>query len=104
MADIERAATSFPATTGLGIDCFSPGAVLRLPQALLQQLVDLLNKAEALGEWDEALALVIVFLSPKDDGGRVVPVSYPPVDEGQIREGAGVGDRDSRARVLWLQG
>ena len=68
--DLLRAAATFPVTTGLGVDNFSPRAVLRLPRPLLQQLADLLNKGEQLGQWDEALELVIIVLLPKGDGSH----------------------------------
>jgi hypothetical protein len=68
--DLLRAASTFPVTTGLGVDNFSPRAILRLPRSLVQQMVDLLNKGEQRGEWDEELALVVIVLLPKDDGGH----------------------------------
>ena len=67
--DLLRAARSFPITTGLGADNFSPRAVLRLPVHLVQELADLLNAAEMAGSWDDALSLVLIVLLPKEGGG-----------------------------------
>ena len=77
--DILRAAASFPVTTGLGADNFSPRAVLRLPRHLVAELADLLNAAETAGSWDEALSLVLIVLLPKEGGGHRPIGLFPSV-------------------------
>ena len=77
--DLLQAAASFPVTTGLGADNFSPRALLRLPRALVQELAELLSKAEDAGSWDETLSLVLIVLLPKDDGGHRPIGLFPSV-------------------------
>ena len=88
--DIERAAASFPLHTGLGVDNFSPRAVLRLPHELIQGLADILNEAEQAGCWDEALELVLIVLLPKDDGGHRPIGLFPSVIRIWMRVRSGV--------------
>ena len=77
--DLLRAAASFPTSTGLGVDNFSPRALLRLPLELLEELAEILNAAEEIGSWDEVLDLVLIVLLPKDDGGHMPIGLFPSV-------------------------
>ncbi len=65
-----RALASFAAATALGWDALHPRALLRLSDELLIALVRILLVAEFRGEWLAAVALVIIVLLPKPDGGR----------------------------------
>ena len=76
---MRRAAASFPADTGLGVDNFSPRALLRLPDDALQELAHLLAAAEHLGSWPDALHLVLIVLLPKVDGGHRPIGLFPSV-------------------------
>lgn len=70
VAMVRRAATSFPAHTGLGADNIAPRAVARLSDRLLEWLIMIFHAAERLGTWPAALRLVVIVLLPKPDGGR----------------------------------
>ena len=70
ISDLKNAAMTFPNNTGLGSDNVSPRALMRLPAEALAELVDLLHQAEKLGSWTNALALVMIVMLPKDDGGK----------------------------------
>ena len=63
------AACSFPADTGLGMDNIAPKALGRLSRAAMEALAHLLGQLEHLGQWTEALDLVLIVLLPKADGG-----------------------------------
>ena len=69
VAVLREAAASFPVHTGLGADNIAPRALLRLPDAALQELADLLSAAERIGSWTAAFRLVLIVLIPKVDGG-----------------------------------
>ena len=58
--ELVEAAMSFPAHTGLGADNVSPRALARLPPEALEELARLLHKAELLGTWTSAMALVLL--------------------------------------------
>ena len=60
---------TFPIGTGLGWDCWHPRALCCLPDDLLDSLVKLLMAAEAIGQWPRSLALVVIAMLPKSDGG-----------------------------------
>eukprot|EP00973_Karenia_brevis_P018937 2596094-Karenia_brevis.AAC.1 len=64
-----EAAKSFPIDTGLGMDNWAPRALTRLPVAAILALCTILRAAETLGQWSEALNLVMIVLLPKPDGG-----------------------------------
>lgn len=66
---IRRAAMSFPTGTGLGADNISPRAFARLTDQQLQELANLLMKAESDGHWSQTIPLVLIVLLLKDDGG-----------------------------------
>ena len=63
------AALTFPAGTGLGADNIAPRAFARLSSEALTALATILMAAEALGDWGDAVALVLIVLLPKPDGG-----------------------------------
>ena len=65
----DHATASFPVATGLGADNVSPRALLRLPDALRLVLLRILMLAERLGQWPQALNLVLIVLLAKADGG-----------------------------------
>jgi len=67
---LRAAAWTFPADTGLGGDNVSPRAFARLSDTVLDALALLLMAFEHVGEWPSAVALVLVVLLPKNDGGR----------------------------------
>ena len=65
---MERAAGTFPDSTGLGWDQIHPKAVLRLPDGLKLRLVRILNEAEAQGKWPTMAQEVMVSLLVKPLG------------------------------------
>ena len=65
-----KALSTFPAATGLGWDDLHPRALLRLSDSLLLALLTLLAACEHQGRWPQAVAIVIIALLPKPDGGR----------------------------------
>ncbi len=67
---LKQALASFPAGTGLGWDDLHPRALLRLQDDLLVMLVRLLSACECQGKWPNAVAMVVIALLPKPDGGR----------------------------------
>ena len=66
---IKRAAASFPAGTGLGMDNVAPRAIIRLSEAAIVALALLFKAMELAGTWAETLNLVLIVLLPKSDGG-----------------------------------
>ena len=67
---VRKAAYTFPITTGLGWDKLHPRALLRLPDSALEALVRIFLIVELLGDWPEAIGIILVVLIPKPDGGR----------------------------------
>ena len=67
---LKRALLRFPAATWLGWDQIHPRALLRLDDSLLLALLRLLFLCECQGKWPLAVALVVIVLLPKPDGGR----------------------------------
>ena len=68
-AQIREAACTFPVSTGIGADNFAPRAVCRLTDRLLLALAAIFTAAENLGRWPDLVALVLIVLLPKSDGG-----------------------------------
>ncbi len=66
---LRAALRSFPTGTALAWDALHPRALLRLGDARLEELIDLMIKAEADGEWPEEIGTVSIVLLPKPDGG-----------------------------------
>ncbi len=66
---LRAALKSFPAGTALAWDALHPRALLRLGDARLEELIDVLVKAEVDGEWPEEIGTVSIVLLPKPDGG-----------------------------------
>eukprot|EP00973_Karenia_brevis_P061595 8565581-Karenia_brevis.AAC.1 len=68
--ELKKTLASFPAGTGLGWDALHPRALLRLSDGLLMALLRLLFVCECRGSWPKAVALVVIVLLAKPDGGR----------------------------------
>ncbi|HUU62073.1 MAG TPA: reverse transcriptase domain-containing protein, partial [Acidimicrobiia bacterium] len=66
---VDRACRSFACGTGLGWDALHPRALLRCSDDLISLLIQIMLRCEALGEWPAAVALVVIVLLPKPDGG-----------------------------------
>ncbi len=66
---IDKACRSFACGTGLGWDALHPRALLRCSDILIDTICELLMRCEAAGEWPKAVALIVVVLLPKPDGG-----------------------------------
>ena len=77
--ELLAAAALFPLHTGLGADNFAPRAILRLPRAAVQRLVDILMAAERIGSWSAAMPDVLIVLIPKADGGKRPIGLFPTV-------------------------
>ncbi len=74
---MHRAASTFPAATGLGWDKLHPRAILRCSAEAVMALVRILIVAEMLGKWPGAVGCVVICLLPKPDGGWR-PISLLP--------------------------
>ena len=68
--DLRTAALTFPIGTGIGTENVSPRAFARLSSTTLANLALLLTICEREGMWPAQLALVLIILLPKLDGGR----------------------------------
>ncbi|HUU60977.1 MAG TPA: reverse transcriptase domain-containing protein, partial [Acidimicrobiia bacterium] len=66
---VDRACRSFACGTGLGWDALHPRALLRCSDDLISLLIQIMLLCEASGEWPAAVALVVIVLLPKPDGG-----------------------------------
>ena len=64
-----RSLASFPVGTGLSWDGLHPRALNRLSDEMIWALIRILTLCEWFGRWPAALALIMVVLIPKDDGG-----------------------------------
>ena len=64
-----KAATSFPDHTGLGWGGMHPRVLTRISKPLLRWVVAVLTCCEKAGLWPEEIALVLIALLPKPDGG-----------------------------------
>jgi hypothetical protein len=69
-SELDVAASSFAAATGLGTDNIAPRAVARLSASLQCELCELLLAAESIGKWPAIWHLVLIVLIPKSDGTR----------------------------------
>ena len=67
--DLIDACNTFPDHTGLGWDRMHPKCITRLSHELLDMLITVLLMCEDDGDWPRAIALVIIALLPKTDGG-----------------------------------
>ena len=67
--DLLEAALTFPNETGLGWDRLHPKVVCRLSRALVLDLVRIMIICEQVGEWPDNVALVLIALLAKTDGG-----------------------------------
>ncbi len=75
---LRRALLTFAVGTALGWDALHPRALLRVSDEVLWALLRVLFIAECRGSWPLAVALVIIVLLPKADGGRR-PVGLLPL-------------------------
>ena len=64
-----RAMATFPVETGLGWDRLHPRALLRLSDQAIIALLRIFILAELLGEWPEAVGVVVIAMLAKPQGG-----------------------------------
>jgi hypothetical protein len=69
LAMFKAALATFPCGTGLGWDDVHPRALLRLPDEMLEAIMEVLMRCEIEGKWPLAVRLVVIVLLPKPDGG-----------------------------------
>ena len=67
--ELLEAARTFPNETGLGWDQWHPMVFLRLSYSTQLLFVTMLMQCEQTGTWPEGVALVLIALVPKTDGG-----------------------------------
>ena len=67
--ELLEACRTFPSETGLGWDLWHPRVIERLSRSTLLLLVAILMECENTGEWPSGVALVLIALLPKPDGG-----------------------------------
>ena len=67
--EISDACSTFPDHAGLGWDRMHPKCILRLSPALIDMPDAVFMMCEDEGDWPRAVALVIIALLPKTDGG-----------------------------------
>lgn len=72
-----KAAATFPVGTGLGWDAIHPRAIARLSEQTLLWLVEIIRHCEIAGRWPIEVAVVIIALLPKSDGG-LRPIGLVP--------------------------
>ena len=60
---------AFPTGAGSGWEALHPRALARLPQCILEAVMQLLTLCEAAGRWPTVVQLVIIVLLAKADGG-----------------------------------
>ena len=67
---MEKAAGTFPISTGLGWDRLHPRSIARCSVQALKALVCILLAIERLGQWPNVIGLVLICLLPKPCGGK----------------------------------
>ena len=67
--ELMDACRTFPSDTGLGWDQWHPRIVERLSDGTMLLLVTVLIECERSGVWPSGVALVLIVLLPKTDGG-----------------------------------
>ena len=67
--ELLEASRTFPTEKGLGWDQWHPKVIERLSHSTLLLLVAILMECERTGEWPAGVALVLIALLPKTDGG-----------------------------------
>ena len=102
--ELIEAARTFPNHTGLGWDRLHPKNIERMSNGTVDLLVKTLLKCEEDGEWPEAVALVIIALLPKTDGG-LRPIwahAFPPATlvQGQASLCQGMGREKLETLVI----
>ncbi len=65
-----RAARSFPRTTGVGVEGITPADFDALDDYGIEACIDVMMSCEAAGYIPRAIALILVRMIPKKDGGR----------------------------------
>ncbi len=88
-----RAARSFPRTTGIGVEGILPADLDALDDMGIDACIDVMMACEAVGYIPKAIALVLVKMIPKKDGGRrpigLLPSLYrvwAKVRRGEVRD------------------
>lgn len=78
--ELLEACRTFPTETGLGWDQWHPRVIERLSHSTLLLLVAILMECGKTGEWPAGVALVLIALLPKADGGfrPIGPLPTPP--------------------------
>ena len=67
--ELIKASLTFPDDTGLGWDKLHPKAIRRISDSLLNLLVRIMVQCELAGTWPAMVALVLIALLPKPEGG-----------------------------------
>ena len=104
--ELLEAARTFPVETGLGWDQLHPMMILRLSHSTLLLLVTILMQCEQTGEWPAGVALVLIALLPKTDGGfRPIGFTFAAetMDEGQAESGKKMGRAQRKGMVVRRQ-
>ena len=81
--ELLEASGTFPTETGLGWDQWHPRVTERLAYSTMLLLVAIILECERTGEWPTGVALVLIALLPKPDGG------YRPIGLLLSRRGSG---------------
>ncbi len=68
--DLRRAARTFPAYTGIGVDAWSPNAIGWLSDVTLEALAKYLQTLEARRVWPAQVSTSLIHVIPKAAGGR----------------------------------
>ena len=68
--DVRKAAMTFSVSTAIGEDGLQPRAFQHLSNTTLESYAQVLNQAEAQGEWPSLVANSLIHLIPKPSGGR----------------------------------
>ena len=102
---LREAAKSFSPDTGVGTDNISPRALSRLSDEALMALVHLFERLEELGDWSDALNLVLIVLLPKADGG-LRPIGLLPTlirvwSRARMTDDQSVGGTEFAPSVVW---
>ena len=70
LGQVRKAARTFSSRTAVGEDWIHPRSLVSLSDSVLQRYVDVLNHAEAVGDWPGLITTNLVHLIPKPVGGR----------------------------------
>ena len=75
--EIEEVARPFTEETSVGCDHFPPRQIASASSPLRSAIAQFLNAVERTGNWPEDLAVALIHLIPKPDGGRR-PIGVQP--------------------------